>query len=228
MKIIFTLLLTFSFVLHANDCTDLNKCIEMVSKLTGKKYIYDSKMISGGVQETTNNQLNSENADTLITYILNLNNYARVPVEKDTYLIIFARDVRYHMFPTINVDSETPPTVVPNYDYYMMSFKFKHHAHGQLREAANSLRPFMSRYARIIEFKGPGTITFQEHAANLVKAYGLIKSFDREWTKEEIKAAKEREAEFKEERRLERKEGNQNKDIKDDSKKIKNDEEKSK
>lgn len=59
----------------------------------------------------------------------------------------------------------------------MMSFKFKH---GQLREAANSMRPFMSRHGRIIEFKGTGILKIQESAAHLARAYEIIKSFDRE------------------------------------------------
>jgi len=155
--------------------------------------------------------------------------YARVPTAvKDTFLIISARDIRYHMFPTINVDSETPPALLPSYDYFMMSFKFKHYTNGQMREAANSLRPFMSRYARIIEFKGTGSVTIQEHATNLIKAYGLIKSFDRELTKEEIKNAKEREAEYKEEKKLEQLEHKEksHKNIKEDGKKSKEVEEK--
>ncbi|MBC7714666.1 MAG: hypothetical protein H7177_15075 [Rhizobacter sp.] len=221
MKIIFTLLLFLSFNVYANNCSDLNKCIEQVSKLTTKKYIYDPKEIKGGVKDTSNNQLNAENADTLFTYILSLNGYARVPTaEKDTFLIISARDIRYHMFPTLNVDSETPPSIIPNYDYYMMSFKFKHFNNGQLREAANSLRPFMSRYARVIELKGAGSITIQENAANLVRAYGLIKSFDRELSKEEIEAAKVREVEFREDKKSECKENGRKKEAqKDDEKK---------
>ena len=68
------------------------------------------------------------------------------------------------------------------------------------------LRPFMSRYGRVIEFKGTGVLTIQEKAAHLTRAYEIIKSFDRELSKEEIKEQKEREVEYKEERKRERKE----------------------
>lgn len=207
MKFFLVAITLISFGVSANECVELNKCVEYISKLTAKKYIYDGKEVKGGLQATSNLQITNENADTLFTYILDLNGYARVPTaEKDTYVIVSARDIRYQPVPVINVDAHNPPKLTPNYDYYMMSFKFKHFAHGQMREAANSLRPFMSRYARVIELKVPGTITIQENAAKLLKAYELIKFFDRELTKEEIMKEKEREAEWKEERKAERKE----------------------
>jgi general secretion pathway protein D len=127
-------------------------------------------------------------------------------IEKDTYIIIETRDIRYQPLPMISVDSQTPPKLIANYDKYMMKFKFKHFSHGQLREASNSMRPFMSRYGRVIEFKGTGVLTIQESAAHLLRSYELIKSFDRELTAEEIKDQKEREAEYKEEKKAERKE----------------------
>lgn len=212
MKIFFTLLL-MSFTIHANECVELTKCIEHVSKLTGKKYIYDARSIKGGLQASSNLEINAENADTLFTYILDLNEYARVPTaEKDTYIIVQARDIRYQPVPTINVDAQTPPKVVPNYDYYMMSYKYKHFKDGQTRMASNSLRPFMSRYARVIEVGD--TLTVQENSAKLAKAYEMIKSTDRELTKEELKRAKEWEAERKEMRKHEDKKGEKKEDKK--------------
>ena len=143
MKMIMMIFVFMSFNLHANECLELTKCIEHVSKLTGKKYIYDAKDVRGGLQASSNIQITSENVDNLFTYILDINGYARVPtIEKDTYLIVNARDIRYEPIPTINVDSHTAPSIISNYDYYMMKFKFKHFNHGQLREASNSTTPF--------------------------------------------------------------------------------------
>ena len=207
-----------SFSVRANECAEMTKCIEQISKLTGKKYIYDSKEVKGGVQSTLNVQLTSENADNFFTYALYLNGYARVPtIENDTYLIINARDIRYQAYPLIAVDSITPPKLIPNYDYYMMTFKFKHYANGQLRMAANSIRPFMSRYGRTIELNGTGSLTVQESAAALAREYEIIKAFDRDLTKEEIKKDQEREAESKEERKFERRQESRT-DNKDETK----------
>lgn len=203
MKIFMMILLTISFNLHANECLELNKCIEYVSKLTGKKYIYDAKEVKGGFQATSNTQINDKNADNLFTYILEINGYTRVPTnENNTYLIVPTSDIRYQPTPTISVDSSNPPTILPNYDYYMMKFKFKNYKQGQMREASNSMRPFMSRYGRIIELKIAGVIAIQENAAQLVRAYEIIKSFDRILSKEEIQEQKEREIESKNELKI--------------------------
>lgn len=206
MKMLISFLLLMSFAVHANECVDLTKCIEYISKITGKKYLYDNHGVKGGLQATTNFQLTADNADNLFTYILDMNGYSRIPTaEKDTFIIVNSRDIRYQAVPMINVDAQTPPKIASNYDFYMMNYQFKHHNHNQPRQAANYLRPFMSRYARVIELKVSGTITIQENAAQLAKAYEIIKMCDRELTKEEIKKEEECEKEEKEERKLERK-----------------------
>lgn len=200
MKLIFSVLLLMSFAVKANECVELTKCIEHVSKLTNKKYIYDPRSIKGGLQTSSNVEITPENADTLFTYILDINEYARIPTaEKDTYMIVSARDIRYQALPTINVDAENPPKLAPNYDFYMMSYKYKHFKDGQLRMASNGLRPFMSRYARVIETGN--TITIQENAAKLAKAFEMIKGSDRELTKEEIKSMKEKDEERKKDKK---------------------------
>jgi type II secretory pathway component GspD/PulD (secretin) len=203
MKAFLVCLVLLSFGARAADeCAELGKCVELVSKLTGKKYLYDAKSVKGGLQSTSNASLTSENADTLFTYILDLNGYARVPTpEKDTYLIVESRDIRFQALPSIKVDAETPPKLAPNADYYMMTYTFKNHTHGQLRMASNVLRPFMSRNARTIE--AGKFLTIQENAAKLVLAYETIKSFDRELTKEELA----KQVEWEKERKQERKEG---------------------
>ena len=217
MKVFLSLMLMLSFGARANECVELTKCIEHVSKLTGKKYIYDAKIIKGGLQSSSNVEINAENADTLFTYILDINEYARVPTaEKDTYMIVQARDIRYQAIPTINVDSQTAPKLHPNYDFYMINFKFKNFENGQLRMAANSLRPFMSRYARVIE--AGNTLSIQENAAKLEKFFEMIKGFDRTLTKEELRHSQEMEIERKEERKEMRKHEDKKTDKREDKK----------
>lgn len=220
MKVLLSLFLMLCFAAQANDCSELTKCIETVSKLTGKKYLYDAKEIKGGLAASSNTQITAENADTLFTYILDLNGYARIPTaEKDTYLVISARDLRYHSFPSINVDANTPPKIPQNYDYYMMTYKFTNYLQGQPRDAANSMRPFMSRYGRIIEVKTAGTVAIQENASTLFKAYEMLKAADREITKAELKAYKDQED--KEEQKAKRKEKREKADKKEDKKEEK-------
>ena len=219
MKMFLIALTLMSFVaMAADECAELGKCVEYVSKLTGKKYLYDSKAVKGGLQATSNTTINAENADTLLTYILDMNGYARIPTpEKDTYIIVEARDIRYQAVPTMEVDSQTTPKLPQNNDYYMVTFKFKNFKHDQIRAAANSLRPFMSRYARTIELNVPGTLALQETAIKITKMADIIKGFDRELTKEEIKNYMDRKKHDMEEE----KEGRKLKRGKDDKKEEK-------
>jgi general secretion pathway protein D len=193
MKVILAALVLMSFALQAEECADLVKCTEFVSKLTGKKYMYD-KEFKGGLQTTSNMQITAENAEVLFTSILEINGYGRVPTGvKDTYKIIALRDIRYEATPVINVDAQTPPSIPQNSDYYMMNYKFKHFNQNQLRATGNSIRPFMSRYARIIELKGTGSVSIQETAAKLLQQYEMVKAHDRELTKEEVMAMEKEE-----------------------------------
>lgn len=193
MKFLLVAVMLVSFGVQANECTELVKCVEFVSKLTGKKYMFN-KDFKGGLQTTPNVEITKENADTLFTRILELNGYVRVPTSvADTYSLIELRDIRYETLPVINVDMQSAPNLVENSDYYLMTYKFKYHTQGQLRETSNSIRPFMSRYGRIIEMKGRGVIIVQENASKLKQLYEIIKSADRELTKEEAQYMKDEE-----------------------------------
>jgi hypothetical protein len=204
MKMFTMFCLLFSSVTFANECADLSKCVEFVSKLTGKKYLYEGKL-KGELQTSSNLQMTSENADNLFTYILSVNGYARVPtIEKDTYKIVEARDIRYQTTPTIHVDKDSTLQVPNTEDYYFMIYKFKNYQHGQLRQVSNSLRPFMSRYGRIIETSD--LLSVQEVASKLSVALDFAKKFDRELSKEEIKKWEESEKERKDEKRKDREE----------------------
>lgn len=196
-KILLALCFSFSFNVFANECSDLAKCVEFVSNLTGKKYMYDGAL-KGEFKASSNFQLTAENADTLFSTILNINGYTRIPTAvKDTYKIIEARDVRYATVPTIQADMKTTPEIAMTEDYVFLAYKFNYYKQGQTREASNSARPFMSRYGRIIEVGN--TVTVQEVANKIPQMLEILRRADREYSKEEIALMEKREV------RLERK-----------------------
>lgn len=211
-------LLSFS-AMAANECADLGKCVEYVSKLTGKKYIFNGTILKGNLQSSSNTEINATNADTMFTYILDMNGYARVPTAvKDTYMIVEARDIRYQTLPVLEASKDSKPSIPETYDYYSFSYKFKNYSAGQLKETSNAFRPFMSRYGRIIENKATGTVYVNEVATKLAQAYDLMKTNDREWTKEEIAKMKEEEA--KREKREEREARREKEEEKKEAKKV--------
>lgn len=209
----FLLFAILTFNTFAFSCPDLNNCLENISKITGKKYILQEKL-KGSIETTSNLEVTTENADTFLSQILQLNGYSRVPTEsKDTYLIVSSRDIRYYASTSYTADKSTTPAFPKNSDYSQLTYKFKNYHHGQPRETANSLRPFMSRYGRIIELKNAGSITIHELNSHLPLVLEMARLVDRELSKEEVKKfeenEKERKAAMKEERKEERKNKNE-------------------
>lgn len=187
------LMMILSNNIFANECQDLVKCVEVVSKLTGKKYFYDAQL-RGDLKASSNFQLTAENADALFSSILNINGYTRVPTtEKGTYKIVASRDVRYETFPVLSADLKTTPQIPATDDYFMLTYQFTHYKNDQMRETSNSLRPFMSRYGRVIEIINSGTLTIQETGTKLLQLLDAIRRNDRQLSKEEIALKKERE-----------------------------------
>ncbi|NOT80842.1 MAG: hypothetical protein HOP07_17795 [Bacteriovoracaceae bacterium] len=215
-KIILTLSLLISVNVIANEsCQDLTKCVEIVSKLTGKKYIFSGKL-EGELKSSSNFVITSENADTMFSYILNASGYSRVPtVEKDTYKIVPARDIRYESVSALKADLNTTPVIPSTEDYVFLTYKFANYKDGQPRELSNTLRPFMSRYGRIIELID--SVTIQEMGTKLPQQLEFMRKVDRPLSKEEIAIKKQRSLDH--DKRMER-EAKQEKIEKKEDKKI--------
>jgi general secretion pathway protein D len=204
VKVLIAFLLTFNA--YSYSCPDINSCVETLGKMSGKKYIFAEK-IKGFVETTSNLEINADNADTFLTEILHLNGYSRVQTDnKDVYLIINSRDIRYYPHFSYVADKSSTPNFLKNWDYAQLVYKFKNHLQGQSREAANSLRPFMSRYGRIVELVGSGEVIIHELNITLPILLDIIKHADRELSKEEMKKFEENEKIRREERKEDKRE----------------------
>ena len=170
-------------------CSNLNKCVDAVSELTGKKYLYNGKL-KGSLASSNNLELTKENADQLFSFLLNENGYTRVPVGENTFQIISSRDIRYTPTPKFLASYDKAPELPDNMDYVMMEYTVKNNKTKLSTEITRALRPFMSRYGRIIDVKSSGHIIFQDTARNLKRLYGLIKTVDIIPSKESLKSFK--------------------------------------
>jgi general secretion pathway protein D len=176
----------FAFTADAGNlktkCNTLTKCAETVSQLTNRQYIFPGAL-KGKILGTEGVDFTAENADSLYSQILNENGYTRILLEdKKTYRIINARDVRYNPVPQVKSDYEKKPDLPNNTDYHMMSYQMRNPMVST--DVTRSLRPFMSRYGRIIDNKLNGTLIVQDTAINLKRMYGLIKQMDNKPTRE--------------------------------------------
>ena len=165
-------------------CVDLNSCVETVSSLTGKSYLY-GKDLKGTIKASSNLLIDKKNADRVLSEILNDAGYTRVPVNDKTFRIISARDVRYTPVPQIEASKKTAPNLPDVADYFMMTYTMKNPEVST--SITRSLRPFMSRYGRIIDFKPNGTLVVQDTALNIKRLYKLVKSMDVKPTKAQLK-----------------------------------------
>ncbi|MDD0854888.1 hypothetical protein HBN50_17440 [Halobacteriovorax sp. GB3] len=174
----------------AESCNEVKECLDLASKLTGKSYTTTIKL-QGGVTNSDDLKWNQSNADKLITSLLFESNLIRVPIDEKTYKIVESRDVRYQSLPIMNVNTKSDSTGIPKtHDFFMASYTLTHPNSGAL--IARALRPFISRYGRIIESKLASTLIIQDTGLNINRLHTLIGKLDVKPSKEALRELKEK------------------------------------
>lgn len=168
----------------AGSCMDLESCVKLSSSITGKEYLLPPKL-NGKVNITKGIKLNKSNAEVITASLLNQNGYTRVPLQGNIYKVISSRDVRYNPTQEFDASKEEVPSVPKYDDYFMMKYKG---IHPELTtNITRSIRPFMSRYGRIIDMKSTGMVIVQDTGTNLHRIYSIIKDADIKPTKQMLK-----------------------------------------
>ncbi len=144
---------------------DLTKHMQ---KLTGLNLILD-KDIKGKISISTPSPITVGDAWKAYLEALSINGYSLVK-SGAYYTIVNNRDIRYSPT-TMYTGSYSPNTE----NYVMQIIPLKYVAS---REVANSFRPFMSRYGRIIEIKQTNTVIVQETGTHINRLMKLIKFID--------------------------------------------------
>lgn len=144
---------------------DLTKHMQ---KLTGLNLILD-KDIKGKISISTPSPITIGDAWKAYLQALSINGYSLVKTGA-YYTIVNNRDIRYS--PTTMYTG----TYSPNTENYVMQIIPLKYVNS--REVANSFRPFMSRYGRIIEIKQTNTVIVQETGTHINRLMKLIKFID--------------------------------------------------
>lgn len=172
----------------SNSCDRLDRCIELASALTGKSYLYEERELNAStkIQSAGQLQWTKENADFMLGELLNSQGYARLALkDKNSYRLINARDIRYATMPSYNAtktsNDELPPT--NSSDYVQIVYQSAHGPH-RIAEIARNLRPFMSRYGRVIDVN-TGLIIIADNLTNGERLLGMIRKMDVAVSKEE-------------------------------------------
>ncbi len=144
---------------------DLTKHMQ---KLTGLNLILD-KDIKGKISISSPTPITIGDAWKAYLQALSINGYSLVK-SGAFYTIVNNRDIRYSPT-TMYTGTYTPNT--ENYVMQIIPLKYVNS-----REVANSFRPFMSRYGRIIEIKQTNTVIVQETGTHINRLMKLIKFID--------------------------------------------------
>jgi len=144
---------------------DLTKHMQ---KLTGLNLILD-KDIKGKISISSPTPITIGDAWKAYLQALSINGYSLVKTGA-YYTIVNNRDIRYSPT-TMYTGTYTPNT--ENYVMQIIPLKYVNS-----REVANSFRPFMSRYGRIIEIKQTNTVIVQETGTHINRLMKLIKFID--------------------------------------------------
>lgn len=171
-------------------CETLSGCLSEASTITGQHYVVKDTL-KDKLQEPLPS-LDKENADFIISHLLNMYGYARIKIKDDMWKIISARDIRYHALPLVNSSKENAPSLDFTEDYKMLKYKASHP--DSVRSLSRSLRPFLSRYGRIVDIDHSGIIIVQDTSSNLKRLYQLITEADHELSSKQVESLEKNEA----------------------------------
>lgn len=185
MKGLIFLSLLFSLpILAADRCENVPECIELNSKLTGIKYLYPKDLISKKNELNKEIEMTKENADSLLSEVLFQFEYLRLPTQVGgTWKIIAARDVRYAELPVYKGFKGNLPDFPKTVDF--VSFIYKGVKGGDVRSLARNIRPFLSRYGRVIDTSSQ-VITINDSLSNIRNIVEFLEHADRPLSKEEL------------------------------------------
>lgn len=184
----------FTLYLFCAFSNSLLTCAEKISEVTKKDHFL-LEDIKEKKFKAIKFEGDSQKLDKLFSLILNRHGFTRIPVE-DSFIIINTRDVRYE--PTELLSVENFKKISKTYDYKMVNYRLKNKLIG--KNITRSLRPFMSRYGRVINNVHSGIITIQDTAVNIERILELIDLYDVPFSDEE---QKEYEKEIKHQRKIE-------------------------
>ena len=190
---VITLLLA-SFVAFAGErCNTLENCINKVSTLTSTPYFWtDKNKMKEKVVLSENFNIDKKNADSFLSRLLFDKELTRIKY-KDGFQIIHARDIRYNVTPILTLDEFDKSE--KNDDYIMLSLQMDHEF--ETTDFARALRPFMTRYGRIVSNGSGKKIIFLENGNNISRLLEVIKGLKRTYSKKEIKEFNKRSSKIK-------------------------------
>jgi len=189
MRLILLLVVGLSISsLQAKDKLKLSEMISKATEVTGITYLLPNDF-KGEFETSKGIKITSENVDEIISLALYRNGYTRIKINKTLSSIITTRDIRYEAT-EIYKGSKTGALQVPmTHDYFMLEYNFENE--GISTSVVRSLRPFISRFGRIIDIKRSNKIILQDTGIQINRLINVIRSIDRPKSEDQLEREEE-------------------------------------
>lgn len=149
----------------------IEEVIEEYAAIKGYSLIVDGKL-KGQSSLFGPKIIKSSELDLFVTSLLSDAGYSLLANDEiKQFEIIYSRDVRYKGGKVTNDINQVPE----NYNFYQFVMKLKY---VDSHDIARNLRPFISRYGRVIDEKNANTIILADTGKNIHRIYNLIKKLD--------------------------------------------------
>ena len=151
---------------------ELSAAIRDFAKIRGKNLVLPENFQSEKVFVYGPKIIQEENFEEYVSSALYHAGYTIMEeAATNTLQVIHSRDIRYMSVPTFKTPQEAPDT----YDYIRYIFKLNHISSNNL---ARNLRPFVSRYGRIIDDKSGNILVLNDTGKTIRRVKELLKIID--------------------------------------------------
>lgn len=183
MKILF-LFMIVSHSLGAATCKKIIECLELSSKISGEKILYDKKIVPFTFELNKEVELNRENNQRVLSEALNIFGLAKIPSSLDkTAKVIEARDIRFHSdLPAYEASKEKSPAISDTHDPIILTYKGVRGV--DMEVIAENIRPLLSRYGKVTPMRD-GSIVVTDLSSHVKNILPFIKRQDFPLTTEE-------------------------------------------
>jgi hypothetical protein len=161
----------------AEMCPNINTCIKVVSQLTQETYLSSKENLKCEYSATDNLELNAENADLLLSGILNQCGLSRVPFgAPKMYRIERTNEAKGMNVPSYPCSYDVAPNIPNTWDIVRMEYKMAHPE--SVKHLENLVRTYANMGARIYGYEADGTLVITETGIALKELYAFIKARD--------------------------------------------------
>lgn len=183
MKFLLSLIL-LSSASYGATCKKLNECVDLSTQLTGRKIIYDKKILPFTFELNQPLEMNKENVNVTLSEALNIFGLARVPTNlKETDKLIEARDIRFHSdVVSYNASKNSMPKIPLTQDPVSVTYKGVKGVDMEI--ISENVKPMLSRYGRVMPMRD-GSLVITDIATHVNKILPLVAKQDYPLTAEE-------------------------------------------